>query len=194
MNSYPNSDCKQCTESKLGWVHCAHTQNPGRAHTARTVPRSWALLRAHCPRSAQVVGAAARTASRSRACRAHSQHRSCAQAACTQVATSLRCRDTKAARIMSRHQIGVATPPRPLHVTTSNRCRDIVSPAQPKPGRDIKTRSRPSWRRTYVATSISCRDLVSAHNGISRSRPPLQPLMSRHQIHVATPFLPNKST
>ena len=96
--------------------------------------------------------------------------------------------------LMSRHQ-GSQN-----HVATSNRCRDIVSPGQPKPGRDIKTRSRPSWRRTYVATSISCRDLISAHIGISRSRhqnsrsrPPPQPPMLRHQIHVATPFLPNKS-
>ena len=39
-----------------------------------------------------------------------------------------------------------------------------------KPGRDTKTRSRSSWRLPYVATSISCRDLVSAHSGISRSR------------------------
>ena len=40
----------------------------------------------------------------------------------------------------------------------------------PKPGRDIKTRSRLSWRLTYVVTSSSCRDLISAHSGISRSR------------------------
>ena len=88
-----------------------------------------------------------------------------AQAACPQVATSLRCRDTKAARIMSRHQIGVTTPPRPhhvatpprqLHVATSNRCRDIVSPDQPKPGRDL----------------------------------PGDEPMSRHQFHVAISFLP----
>ena len=29
----PNSDPKQCTITKLGWVHSAHTKNPGRAHT-----------------------------------------------------------------------------------------------------------------------------------------------------------------
>ena len=40
----------------------------------------------------------------------------------------------------------------------------------PKPGRDTEPRSQPSWRVTYVATSISCRDLVPAHSGISRSR------------------------
>ena len=50
----------------------------------------------------------------------------------------------KAARTMSRHQIGVATP--------------FLLPSL-KPGHDIKTRSRPSWRLTYVATSNPCRDL-----------------------------------
>ena len=118
----PNSDPKQCTVTKPGWVHSAHTQNPGRAHTACVVPMSWALLRAQ------------------QACRARSQRRSRACWVCTcrdtprqpapQDSTSLRCRDIKAARIMSRHHIGVVTPPRPLHVATSNRCRDIVSPAQ----------------------------------------------------------------
>ena len=39
-----NSDYEQCTESKLGWVHSAHKQKRGRAHTARAVPRLWALL------------------------------------------------------------------------------------------------------------------------------------------------------
>ena len=33
VNSYPNSDLKQCIVSKLGRVHSAHTQGPGRAHT-----------------------------------------------------------------------------------------------------------------------------------------------------------------
>ena len=65
-----------------------------------------------------------------------------------------------------------------------------------------------SWRLPYVATSISCCDLISAHSGISRSRhqksrsrPPPLPLMSRpqkrcrdlhsaqpHFYYVATPF------
>ena len=49
MNSDPNSDSKQCPESKLGWVHKVHTQGPGCAHTARTLrpgratPRSGAV-------------------------------------------------------------------------------------------------------------------------------------------------------
>ena len=34
------------TESELGWVHSAHNKSPGRPHTARVVPRSWAMLRA----------------------------------------------------------------------------------------------------------------------------------------------------
>ena len=60
---------------------------------------------------------------------------------------------------------------------------------QANPGRDLKTGSRhrfscptpsqvvtpkpgrnPSWRLTYVATLILCRDLISAHSGISRPR------------------------
>ena len=43
MNSVPNSDSEQCTESRLGWVHRVHTLNPGWAPTAR-----WAgLIVAH---------------------------------------------------------------------------------------------------------------------------------------------------
>ena len=121
LEQCPNSDPKQYTVTKLGWVHSAHTQNPGRAHTVRVVPMSWALLRAQQACHAQPVQVA-------RMLGVHlSRH---VQAACPQVATSLRCRDIKAAKIMSRHQISVATPPRPLHVATSNRCRDSVSPAQ----------------------------------------------------------------
>ena len=35
MNSVPNSDSEQYTESKLGWVHQVHTQNPSCAPTMR---------------------------------------------------------------------------------------------------------------------------------------------------------------
>ena len=83
----------------------------------------------------------------------------------------------------SRPQNGVATP--------------FLLPS-PKPGRNTKTRSRPSWKLTYVATSISCRDLVSAQSRISRSRcqnpgldlPHCYPcrdlkMMSRPQIQLA---------
>ena len=55
------------------------------------------------------------------------------QVACPQVATSLRCRDIKAARIMSRHQIDVATPLRTLQVTTSKRGRDTKPPVANPP-------------------------------------------------------------
>ena len=38
-----NSDCKQCTESKLGWVHSAHTQGPCCVGTAPR-PRARCVL------------------------------------------------------------------------------------------------------------------------------------------------------
>ena len=168
-----------CIKTGLG-AQCAHPE-----------PRS----RAHCARSAHVIGAAAHSKLVARMSRAQpaqvarmlgvhlSRH---AQAACPLVATSLRCRDIKATKIMSRHQIDVTTPLRTLqvatskrgrdtkpppcslnHVATSNRCRDTP---QAYPGRDTKTWSRPSCRLAYVATSNSCRDTVSAHSGLSRSR------------------------
>ena len=65
---------------------------------------------------------------------------------------------------MSRHHSGQSRSRPPNGVTTP-----FLLPS-PRPGRNTKTRSRPSWRLTYVATSISCRDLVSAHSEISRSR------------------------
>ena len=117
----PNSDLKQCTVTKLGLVHNAHTQNLGRAHTERAVPMSWALLR---------------TASLSRACRAHSQHRSRACWACT----------------------GHDTPrqPAPGQVATS---------WTTKLGHDINPMSRPPFcptKTTHVATLLEatlCRDI-----------------------------------
>ena len=167
MNSYPNSDCKQCTELKLGWVHSAHTQKPGIAHTVR---------------SAQVVGAAARTADWSPACRAHNQLRSRAQREQvaliaprlwahvatsflihpqarlrhrSQVATSWTTKPGRDVNPMSRppfcltKTVQVATSKMGSrhqfpwgsenHVATSNRCRNIT---QPNPGRDLKTGSR----------------------------------------------------
>ena len=54
-NSDLNSDCKQCTESKLGWVHNAHTQGPMlcahcahaacMSHPGRRVVAHWAPYR-----------------------------------------------------------------------------------------------------------------------------------------------------
>ena len=174
MYSGSNNDCKQCTESKLGWVHSAHTQNPGRMHTARAVPRSWALLRSQPTGRAHV----ARTA---RACRdlvGRGLVATC-PGSLPQVATSLRCRDIKAARIMSRHQIGVATPLSQLQVATSWRltyvatsisCRDLVSATVRLPGRDTEIHVATSHTVAHVATSNPCRDTISAQPKQTRSR------------------------
>ena len=148
----------QCIKTGLGAL-CAHPE-----------PRS----HAHCAYSAHFVGAAARTASRSRACRAHSQRRSRTCWACTcrdmprqptprsrphfdvatsrqpesccdsksasrpqgsqnHVATSNCCHDIKAAKIMSQHQIDVATPLKTLQVATSKRGRDTKPPVANPP-------------------------------------------------------------
>ena len=144
LEQCPNSDPKQCTVTKLGWVHCAHTQNPGRAHTVRTVPMSWALL--HAQQAGRVH--VARTASAGRAHAGHalvatrpgslppgrdltsmSQH----QGSQNHVATSNRCRDIEVAKNMPRHQIDVATPPRTLQVVTSKRGRDTKPPVANPP-------------------------------------------------------------
>ena len=54
VNSVPNSDSEQCTESKLGWVHKgAHLTDPGCAHGA---PRPHALRLDH-PHCSQAVRA-----------------------------------------------------------------------------------------------------------------------------------------
>ena len=154
-----------------------------------------------------------------------------AQAACTQVATSLRCRDTKAAKIISQHQIGVATPPRPLYVATSFLLPSPSQVATSRPGRDLPGDEPMSRHQFHVATSFlptvgfpgrdtkilgrdlshsrSCRDIKSMsrrHFCPTKAHKVATPLpvttsachdlqtRSRHQIHVATPFLPNKST
>ena len=106
----PNSDHKQFTLSKVGWVHSAYTQNPGRAHTARAMPMSWALLCAQQACRVHVMRAAS-------AGRAHAGRALVA----TRPGSLPPGRDLTS---MSRHQ-GSQN-----HVATSNRCRDIVSPAQ----------------------------------------------------------------
>ena len=173
-----NSDPKQCTVTKLGYVHsashpktrscvqcqgrercCAHSKQvvtpyfhrPGR--DLKSMPRSASSLPTETPLSRPK----------------------------TLVATS---NHNKAARIMSRHQIDVATPLRPLMVVTSKRGRNTVSLAQPQARSQHQPRSRPFWRLTYVATSISCRNIVSAHNGLSRSR--------RQKSRPRLPFWPVK--
>ena len=179
MNSDLNSDCKQCIESKLGWVHSAHTQSPGRAHTACAVPRSWALLRAQLTGRAHV----ALTAS---ACHAlagvrWSRH---AQAAYPRsrphfdAATSRQpesCRDIKS---VPRHCFSC---PAPSQVATA----ELVATLLETPlCRDINFMSRLRFPTGQFATSVPCRDIKSM------SRPLTLSPMSRHQIHVATPFLP----
>ena len=116
----PNSDPKTVHYHKTGLgAQCAHPE-----------PRS----RAHCARSAQVVGAAARTADRLPACRAHSQRMSCACWACAGRDTPRQPTPGRYLTSMSRHQ-GSHN-----HAATSNRCRDTT---QSTPGRDFLFRSRP---------------------------------------------------
>ena len=199
----PNSDPKQCTVTKLGWVHNAHTQNPGRAHTARPVPMSWALLhaqqagRAHVARTASTGRALSVRRSRAkrpgRGCKlrplslvhpqARSRHRS-------QVATSWTIKPGRDVNPMSRppfcstKTVQVATSKigsrhqlpweSQNHVATSKRCRDT---AQATPGRDLTSMSRLPFlcqAPGQVATSFPGRDLL---NDQARSR---------HQPHVAT--------
>ena len=151
-----------------------------RAQVARIAPRSWAHVATSlpCPAPGQVatsfLGRDLLEANPCRDIKLVSQHHS--------------------GHFRSRPQNGVATP--------------FFLPSL-KPGRDTRTRSRPSWRLPYVVTSISCRDFVSQQARSRRqfhvatswrlnlcrdiksmSRPPTLSPMSRHQIHVATPFMP----
>ena len=71
MNNYPNSDCKQCTKSKLGPVHSAHTQGPGCAHAAPRSRASHVLGAISCPPSCSVAGASCHVASRTYALSRH---------------------------------------------------------------------------------------------------------------------------
>ena len=133
---------------KTGWVHSVHTQNPGRAHTTRAVPMSWALLRAQQTGRAHVARAASTG-------RARSQHRSRAQPA--QVA-----RSSCAGRVHSAQAVGASRDllplPSPDQVATSLPGRDLLNhqarsrrqshvatfllPHQNNPGRDLKMGSR----------------------------------------------------
>ena len=183
MNSYPNSALIQ------NWVGC--TVRPPRTKVART-------LRAQCPGRGRCCAHSKQVARMSRAQPAQvarmlgvhwSRH---AQAACPQVATSFRCRDTKAARIMSRHQIGVTTSfllPSPSQVATSRPGRDLPGdepmsrhqfhvetsflPTVGFPGRDTKIPGRD------LPHSRPCRDIKS----MSRRR-----FCPRKAYQVATPL------
>ena len=149
---------------KTGWcAQCAHPKTRSRAH---------------CARSTQVVGAAARTADWSRACRAHS-HVVCMLGVHWSRHAQVACPRSRhhSGHSRSRPQNGVATP--------------FLLPS-PKPGLNTKTKLRPSWRLTYVATSISCRDLVSAHSGIFQvATPKIHVVTSPTASHVATSNRPS---
>ena len=164
---HPQCPCRGrcCAHSKLvGRMSCsqptqvARSAYAGRTPSAQVVGACRDLLPLPSPRPGRDI------ISRSRPPRQLSQ-----------VATSVPCRDLPsaqpiqsksrpqkwgrntnfhgAARTMSRHQSGVATPLRPLQVATSKRGRDTVSPAQPQ------ARSR---HRNQVATLLEanlCRDI-----------------------------------
>ena len=156
-----------CHKTGLGAL-CAHPE-----------PRS----RAHCARSAHVVGAAARTIGLSRACRAYSQRRSCACWACT-------CRDT------------------PMQPAPKSRPHfDVTTSRQPESCRDIKSMSRHhvECSRSRPQDGVATPNLLSPiHSGCdvhflsrphadqTRSRPQVmwRPQIvfprSQHEFHVAT--------
>ena len=127
----------------------------------------------HCAHKACVVARS----------RAHTT-KSCAQRAhVARMLGVLWSRHAQAACLMSRHKNTTRQPKPCCDIKSVSRHHSVLSRSRPqngvatpfllpspKPGRDTETRSRPPWRPTYVATSISCRDLVSAHSGISRSR------------------------
>ena len=141
----PNSDPKQYTVTKLGWVHSAHTQNPGRAHTARAVPMSWALLRAQPAQVAPMLGVHL------------SRH---AQAACPRPGRDIvPGRDLLEASLMSRHHSGQSRPRPPGGVAAPLLCPHRC------PCSDLAMMSRHqacSATATHVATSNSCRDVASS--------------------------------
>ena len=137
MNSVQTVTLNSALSLKLGWVHSVHTQKPGRAHNAH------------------VVGAAARTASLSRACRSRSQHRSHAQRAqvariaprsWAHVATSFSC----PAQAKSRHHFQVATS------WTTKPCRDIKSVSRHHSGH---SRSRHQNQVATLLEATLCCDI-----------------------------------
>ena len=145
MNSYTNSDLNQvrsCALRAQGVRSRAHTarSRAQRAHVVRMLGVHWSR---HARRPASC-----------RDLKPWSRHQNTTR-------QPEPCRDIKSvsrhhsALSRSRPQNGVVTP--------------FLLPS-PKPGRDTETWSRPPWRPTYVPTSISCHDLVSAHSRISRSR------------------------
>ena len=128
-----------CLKTRL-YAQCAHPETRSRAN---------------CARSAQVVGAAERTADQSRACHAHSQRRSRACWACTGRDTPKQPDPGRDLKIPSRDtKLTLTRRPRSRHKNPGHdplettRCRDINFMSQPpkNPGRDLtpnQTRSRP---------------------------------------------------
>ena len=138
------------------WVGC--TVRTPRTQVART-------LRAQCPGRGRCCTHNKQVARMSRAQPAQvarmlgvhwSRH---AQAACPQVVTSLRCRDIKAARIMLRHQIDVATPLKTLHVATSKRGRDTKPPVA----------NPPRSRRPFLIATSRWPDQVATSSHVATS-------------------------
>ena len=162
MNSDPNSDCEQCTESKLGCVHSAHTQNPCRERTLCVVPRSWALLRAHQADRARMRAWSSAGVRRSRACWACAGRNTPRQPVPGHdLKTGSRLRFPYQPQARSRLPFRVAT-----SWTT-------------KPGRDANPMSRPPFR---PAKLIRSRPPKWGRNFNS------QQASSRRQFHVATSF------
>ena len=155
MNSYPNSDPKQSTITKLGCVHSVHTQNLGRAHTARSVLRWCALLRA------QQIGRA----------RMRTPLRAAWPAAPTPVTTQSPGRDTKWPNILGQ-------------VTTSIPGHDLKKSdlgCDLQKGSRLRF---PCQTPNQVATSFSGRDLLNDQARSRRQSPhrnllPAQPNQTR---------------
>ena len=151
----PNNDPKQCTVTKLGWVHSAHTQNPGRARSAHVVgaaARTASAVRAHAGRA--LVATRLGSLSPGRDLTSMSRH----QGSQNHAATSNRCRDTtqnapgRDLKTGSQHQISCR---QSTQVATFIFCRDLTLT---RPGRNLK----------------SCRDLKlfsPGHNMKFMSRP-----------------------
>ena len=186
--------CAQCPCCGRCCEHSKPVANMSRAQLAQ-VARSTCAGRAH---SAQVVGACRDLLTLPSPSQGRDiTSRSRPPGRPSQVATSTPCRDlpsaqpkqprsrpkkwgrdtnfNRAGKTMSRHQIGVATPPRPIQVAT------------PKPGRDPPGDYPMSRHQIHVATPFLP---TVGFPGRDTKNPPGDYPMSRHQIHVATPFLP----
>ena len=158
LNSALSQNWVVCTVSR-SWT-LLRSQQVGRAHVARSVPQVVRSACAGCAHSTQVMGAS-RDLPSAQPKPPKSRPQKIGVATPIFIRQPEPCRDIKS---VSRHHSGQSRS-RP-----QNEVATLFLLPSPKPGRNTKTRSRPFWRLTYVATSISCRDLVYAQSGISRSR------------------------